>query len=127
MIKRFDEFYRDVALPAWNRAGVNPVGVFDLMIGPDAPTKYILLPFKSLEVMAAARERFESDAEMTKSDFANVPATGATHHMWSTCPWVTSTATGLSRCSRTTSATPGAASLPGSTTTHSLPGPVATT
>ena len=35
-----------------------------------------------------------------------VPATGATHHMWSTWPWVTSTATGLSRCSRTTSATP---------------------
>ncbi len=35
-----------------------------------------------------------------------VPATGATHHMWSMCPWVTSTATGLRRCSRTTSATP---------------------
>ena len=56
-----------------------------------------------------------------------VPATGATHHMWSTCPWVTSTATGLSRCSATTSATPGAASLPGSMTTHSVPGPVAAT
>ena len=30
------------------------------------------------------------------------PATGATHHMWSTWPWVTSTLTGLSRCSATT-------------------------
>ena len=49
------------------------------------------------------------------------------HHMWSMWPWVTSTATGLSRCSRTTSATPSAASLPGSMTTHSAPGPVATT
>ena len=55
------------------------------------------------------------------------PATGATHHMWSMWPWVTSTATGLSRCSRTTAATPSAASLPGSTTTHSEPGPVAAT
>jgi hypothetical protein len=75
MLKRFDEFYRDVALPAWNRAGVNPVGVFDLAVGPDAPTKYVLLPFKSLEAMAAAREKFEADPEVLKADFANVPPT----------------------------------------------------
>ena len=43
-------------------------------------------------------------------------------HMWSMWPWVSRTATGLSRCSRTTSSMPGAASLPGSTITHSLPG-----
>src|SRR5204863_2674683 len=75
MLKRFDEFYRDVALPAWNRAGVNPVGVFDLAVGPDAPTKYVLLPFQSLEAMAAAREKFEADPEVLKADFANVPPT----------------------------------------------------
>lgn len=75
MLKRFDEFYRDVALPAWNRAGVNPVGVFDLAIGPDAPTKYVLLPFKSLTAMAAAGETFEADPEVLKADFANVPPT----------------------------------------------------
>jgi hypothetical protein len=75
MLKRFDEFYRDVALPAWNRAGVTPVGVFDLAIGPDAPTKYVLLPFKSLEAMAAAREKFEADPEVLKADFANMPPT----------------------------------------------------
>lgn len=75
MLKRFDEFYRDVALPAWNRAGVNPVGVFDLAIGPDAPTKYVLLPFKSLEAMATAREQFEADPEVLKAEFANVPPT----------------------------------------------------
>ncbi len=56
-----------------------------------------------------------------------VPDTGVTLHMWSRCPWVSSTATGFSRCSLTTSAMPGAASLPGSTTTHSAPGAVATT
>jgi hypothetical protein len=75
MLKRFDEFYRDVALPAWNRAGVNPIGVFDLAVGPDAPTKYVLLPFKSLEAMATAREKFEADPEVQKADFANVPPT----------------------------------------------------
>ena len=75
MLKRFDEFYREVALPAWNRAGVNPVGVFDLAVGPDAPTKYVLLPFKSLAAMTAAHEKFEADPEVLKSDFANVPPT----------------------------------------------------
>lgn len=75
MLKRFDEFYRDIALPAWNRAGVATVGVFDVMIGPDQPTKYVLLPFKSWEAMATAREKFEADDAVLKSDFANLPPT----------------------------------------------------
>jgi len=75
MLKRFDDFYRDVAVPAWNRAGVSAVGVFDVMIGPDQPTKHVLLPFKSWEALAAAREKFEADAEVLKSEFANVPPT----------------------------------------------------
>jgi hypothetical protein len=33
MLGRFDKFYREIALPAWNRAGVSTVGVFDVMIG----------------------------------------------------------------------------------------------
>jgi hypothetical protein len=75
MLKRFDEFYRDVAVPAWNRAGVSAVGVFDVMIGPDQPTKYVLLPFKSWNAMNEAREKFESDEAVLKSDFANLPPT----------------------------------------------------
>jgi len=71
-MKRFDDFYRDVAVPAWNRAGVSTVGVFDVMIGPDAPTKYVLLPFVSLAALQAAREKFESDDAVLKADFANV-------------------------------------------------------
>ena len=40
---------------------------------------------------------------------------------------VTSTAMGLSRCSAITWAMPSAAFIPGSMTTHSVPGPVAAT
>ena len=75
MLKRFDEFYRDIAVPAWNRAGVSTVGVFDVMIGPGQPTKYVLLPFKSWDAMSETREKFESDEAVLKSDFANVPPT----------------------------------------------------
>jgi hypothetical protein len=75
MLGRFDKFYREIALPAWNRAGVSTVGVFDVMIGPDQPTKYVLLPFQSWDAMNAAREKFESDDAVLKSDFANLPPT----------------------------------------------------
>lgn len=75
MLKRFDDFYKDIAVPAWNRAGVSAVGVFDVMIGPDQPTKYVLLPFPSWDAMNTAREKFESDEAVLKSDFANLPPT----------------------------------------------------
>lgn len=75
MTKRFDDFYRDIALPAWNRAGVSAVGVFDVMVGPDAPTKYVLLPFASFAAMQSAREKFETDATVLQAEFANVPPT----------------------------------------------------
>jgi len=75
MMKRFDDFYRDIGVPAWNRAGVSTVGVLDVMIGPHQPTRYVLLPFKSPEAMATAREKFESDDAVLKSEFANVPPT----------------------------------------------------
>ena len=75
MLKRFDDFFRAVGVPALNRAGVAPVGVFDLAVGPDAPTKYVLLPFKSLNAMAAAKETAENDPEVVKSEFYNLPPT----------------------------------------------------
>lgn len=75
MLSRFDKFYREVAVPAWNRAGVSAVGVFDVMIGPDQPAKYVLLPFASWDAMNAAREKFESDKAVLESEFANLPPT----------------------------------------------------
>lgn len=75
MLGRFDQFYRDIAVPAWNRAGVSTVGVFDVMIGPDQPTKYVLLPFKSWDAAHAAREKFEADEAVLKSEFTNLPPT----------------------------------------------------
>jgi NIPSNAP len=75
MPKRFDDFYREVGVPAWNRAGVPTVGVFDTMIGPEQPMKHVLLPFKSWDALNAAREQFEADPEVTKSEFYNVPPT----------------------------------------------------
>lgn len=73
MVGRFDEFYRDTALPAWNRAGIRTVGVFDVLVGPDQPAKYVLLPAPSLEALAAARERFEADPAVGSAAFTSLP------------------------------------------------------
>jgi hypothetical protein len=72
---RFDEFARDAALPAWNRAGVGPIGVFDVVLGPGAPAKYVLLPHKSLDAFMEARERTAADPAIQQAPFSNVPAT----------------------------------------------------
>lgn len=73
MQKRFDDFYKNAALPAMNRAGLGPIGVFNVMIGPDSPTTYVLVPHKSLESVATAMERVRADAEYQKggAEFIN--------------------------------------------------------
>ncbi|MFC1543540.1 NIPSNAP family protein [Candidatus Neomarinimicrobiota bacterium] len=73
--RRLDAFLRDVALPAWNRLDINPVGVFTVVYGPNRPTVYVLLPHKSLESFAAADTRLMADADYLKggADFLDLP------------------------------------------------------
>lgn len=77
MTKRFDDFYREAAIPAMNRAGLAPIGVFTVMTGPDSPTMYVLIPHKSAEAFATANDRVHADAEYQKAgaEFTNAPAT----------------------------------------------------
>src|SRR5438445_7837882 len=65
--KLLDDFLRDAALPGWNRLGIAPVGVFETMLGPEAPSVHVLLPHKSLESLATATARLEADAPFQKA------------------------------------------------------------
>src|SRR5262245_43884420 len=71
--KRFESFYRDASIPAMNRAGINPVGIFSVAVGPDSPTYYVLIPHKSAESFATGTDRVRADAEYQKagSEFIN--------------------------------------------------------
>jgi len=73
MVKRFDDYVREVAIPVLNRLGVAPVGVFEVMTGPDNPAKYVLLPYKSLAEFLAAHERFGAAPEVQQAQFTNAP------------------------------------------------------
>jgi hypothetical protein len=71
MQKRFDEFLKDAYVPALNRAGVATVGVFNVMVGSDSPTVYLLLPHKDLASFATLGDRMARDEEFVKSDGVN--------------------------------------------------------
>jgi hypothetical protein len=60
-------FLGDVALPAFNRAGVERVGAFTVTYGENAPTIMLLLTHTSLESVATLRERLMDDAEYRRA------------------------------------------------------------
>jgi hypothetical protein len=76
-VKMFNDFLRTAALPAVKRNGIGPVGVFEVMIGPESPSLYLLMPYKSLDQLAAVSDRVAADAEYQKlgAEFINLPAT----------------------------------------------------
>lgn len=74
-LKAFSKFLAEVAVPALNRAGVEPVGVFALHAKDNAPLKlendptelYVLLPHKTFESFATLESRLFADAEFNKA------------------------------------------------------------
>src|SRR5258708_8534225 len=58
-----DTYLKSAALPAWQRAGVSPVGVFSVMIGPDRPAFYVLLVHKSLDPFPSLPDPLAADAQ----------------------------------------------------------------
>src|SRR5215213_330703 len=52
-----DTYLRTAALPAWQRAGVGPIGVFSVMIGAHSPMFYVLIVHKSLEGLTSLPDR----------------------------------------------------------------------
>src|ERR1700722_17759464 len=59
--KLCDDFFRDALIPAANRLGITPVGVFNGWFGPDTATKWVLLVGPSLETLATLEMRLAQD------------------------------------------------------------------
>src|SRR5580658_9236463 len=68
--KLCDDYFRDALIPALNRLSISPVGVFDLTIGPDTPTIYVLMPGLSAEAVATVETRLNQDSDYTKAGAA---------------------------------------------------------
>ena len=74
--KLMHDYLREAAIPALNRLGIKPVGVFNTLVGPISPSLYVLIPHPSLESVSTLEARLWSDAEYVKAgaEFLNAPA-----------------------------------------------------
>ncbi len=75
--KLVDDFLREAAVPALNRAGARPVGVLYGIVGPENPSVYVLVPHPSLEAFATIDAKLSQDAEFRERGAAyfDAPAT----------------------------------------------------
>jgi len=75
-VKLTHDYLRDAAIPALNRVGVKPVGVFEMLVGPQSPSLYVLIPHPSAESVLTAWERVRADKEYQErgAPFLNAPA-----------------------------------------------------
>src|SRR5258708_7810630 len=66
-LKLADDFFREVALPAYKRAGTGAIGVFNVQTGPDSPSLYVLITHKSIESVAGLGARLSADKDYQTS------------------------------------------------------------
>ncbi len=62
-----DSYLENAALPAWNRLGIKPVGVFTEKEPKQGPGVYVLIPYPSLDAFASATDRLKSDPDYQRA------------------------------------------------------------
>lgn len=60
-------YFEEALIPALNRLGMKTIGAFDLYLGPETPSIYLLIPSTSLETLATAGHHLEHDDEYRKA------------------------------------------------------------
>ncbi len=75
--KLTENYFADALIPALTRMGMGPVGAFQLVMGPETPTFYLLIPGFSVVALAELDLRLAQDAAFLKAaePFWNAPAT----------------------------------------------------
>jgi NIPSNAP len=74
--KLTNDYVANALIPGLNRLGMQPIGAFNLELGPETPVLYVLIPSTSLETLAQSEFRLEQDGEYMKTGepFLNAPA-----------------------------------------------------
>jgi hypothetical protein len=62
-----NDYLEKACIPALNRAGIAPVGVFTVVSGANGLLLYVLIPYPSLDAFQSAPAKLGSDAEYLKS------------------------------------------------------------
>ena len=61
------DYYRDVAIPALNKAGINNIGVFNVKHGTNDPTLHVIIPHPSLESVVTLNNKLLDDQEFVQA------------------------------------------------------------
>ena len=74
--KLLQSYLSDALIPALNRMGFTPIGVFNLDLGPQTPTTYVLIPSTKLESLVSAELQLVKDEQFMKAaaPFWSAPA-----------------------------------------------------
>jgi len=74
--KLVGSYFADALIPALTRMGFGPMGAFNLTMGPETPTYYLLIPGSSAEALVTADLHLAEDAEFLKAadPFWSAPA-----------------------------------------------------
>ena len=67
MASRLGAYAKVALLPALGRAGIAPVGAFNVALGADSPTLHLLLPHPNPESVVTLSDRLDADAEYRKA------------------------------------------------------------
>lgn len=65
--RRLAEYLQKAAIPALNRLGHRPIGVFEVVAGVPSPTIFMLTPLPSLESLATLESRLDRDEEFGRA------------------------------------------------------------
>jgi hypothetical protein len=75
--RRVADFLQNAALPALNRLGHKPVGVFEAVAGVTSPAIFTLTPFASIADVASLEARLDGDETFTRAAAAYFDAPAA--------------------------------------------------
>jgi NIPSNAP len=75
--KLTENYVSGALIPGLNRLGMSPIGAFNLSIGPETPTLYVLIPSTSVEALVTADLKLAQDKAFMQAaePFWNAPAT----------------------------------------------------
>jgi hypothetical protein len=65
--RRVAEYLQNAAIPALNRIGHSPVGVFEVVAGVPGPTVFVLTPLPSLDALPAIESKLQSDEQYLRA------------------------------------------------------------
>ena len=60
--KRVEKYYEEAAIPALNRLGINNIGVFGVMYGPNDPSLYVLIPHDGIDSLMTYQQKLSEDS-----------------------------------------------------------------